>query len=162
MKPGHPQYERFQRAKQELGHEDRNIRFDAAEALGEIGHPDGIKLLAKALNEEYYGIRGNAAAALGRIGHPDAIPHLTKALNDEHYEIRANAATALSEIAEAIKDEQPEHPAVIAAKHIDPKEHAKAFIKLYQALEHGEHKGKPKEWLTTYAKQLKALEGDLK
>ena len=245
MKPGHPQYEEFQRAKQELGHEDRQVRFGAAEAFGEIGHPDAISHLTaneQGINDEQWDVRKATVAALGKIveaikdekpehpavtsiiahltkkiindeemvrwegirvlgitGHEKIIPHLTtegqgindrkgwirwaavnalgetehpdviqhliaekKGINDGDKRVREATAVALNKIAEAIKHEQPDHPVVIAANHINPEEQPNAFIKLYQALERGEHKKQPPKWLTTYAKQLKALEGNLK
>ncbi len=68
MEPGHPQYERFQNAVEELSHPNDWMRVTAAQAIGRIGHPDGIKPLEKALNSPYQIVRGSAAEAIGAIG----------------------------------------------------------------------------------------------
>jgi|GEM_PF-5405404 len=106
-----------------------------------------------------------AAEYLGAIGHPEGIVQLTRpgqGIYDQEPHVCEKAGIALGAIAEKIKQKQPEHPAVIARQHIDPAVTPKAFIALYNALTNGEHIGQPPAWLTTYAKQLKALEGNLK
>ncbi|MFA4946368.1 MAG: HEAT repeat domain-containing protein [Candidatus Micrarchaeia archaeon] len=164
MKPGHPQYERFQSAVEKLSHPEAYIREEGVETIDRIGHPAGIKPLEKALNEPYTAVRWKIVQAIGKIGHPDGIkPLIEKAIN---YELdgttREYAAKAINAIIEAIKDEQPEHHAVIARQHINPIDNPKAFSKFYESLAKGEHRGQPPAWLTTTAKQLKALEGNLK
>jgi len=140
MEPGHSQYERFQSEVKKLSYSDTN-------------------------NERWAVIRANAAAVIGAIGHYDGLEPLTapeKGINDPDSLVRDYAARAIGAIAEAIKNEHPDNLAVIARQHVNPVDNPKAFITFYQALVKGEHLGQPPAWITTTAKQLKALEGNLK
>jgi HEAT repeat protein len=66
----------------------RNVRSEAAEALGRIG-PEAeaaIPALQELLKDDEAEVRGTAAGALGRLGAKAAIPRLTELLDDKaHY-----------------------------------------------------------------------------
>jgi len=81
-----------------LTHYDPDIRYKAAEALGEIGDPGAVEPLARLLNgEELSGIRWKAAEALGKIGKPSVEP-LIAALRHPDDDVRWKAAITLGEI----------------------------------------------------------------
>nr|NCR13969.1 TIR domain-containing protein [Microcystis aeruginosa SX13-11] len=77
---------------------DYEVRWNAAEALGNIGSETAIAGLLKALEHSDYAVRRNAAEALGNIGSETAIPGLLKALEDSDSDVRWNAAEALGNI----------------------------------------------------------------
>jgi|GEM_PF-2054201 len=163
---------------------DRKKRTAAIIKFRDIGHPDMIPLLTakeQGINDSDYQVRAIATDALREILEKtsteqpnnklviNVIPVITEKLNihfalNEPYNqgILENLRLALITIAEKIKITHPDHILAIAANHINPNEHWKAFFKFYQALMNGEHLGQPPAWITTYAKQLKALEGNLK
>jgi HEAT repeat protein len=58
-----------------LGEPDRNVRWEAAKALGEIADPSGAKALVAALDDERFGVRWLAAEGLIRMGDA-ALPPL--------------------------------------------------------------------------------------
>lgn len=70
----------------------------AADALGAIGHDDGVSDLIAALHNDSLYVRTAAAQALGNIGHKAAVDGLIVALNDADNEVRQNAADALRKI----------------------------------------------------------------
>ncbi|HBS69231.1 MAG TPA: PBS lyase [Cyanobacteria bacterium UBA11149] len=73
--------------------------------LGQIGSPQAVETLIKALNEGPWYVRAESAAALGRIGTTQAFNALIKALNDDDNSVRGEVAEALGKIGtpEAIK-----------------------------------------------------------
>jgi HEAT repeat protein len=81
-----------------------DVRFSAAEALGEVGDKAAVPVLIKALkdNDDF---RVRAAEALGKIGDKSAVPGLIEALKDPDYLVRRNAAIILGEI--GYKEAQP-------------------------------------------------------
>jgi len=70
----------------------------AAEALGRIGDPRGVKPLVMALKSDSEVMRAAAARALGEIGDSMAVEALIVALNDYYKIVRNDAALALGEI----------------------------------------------------------------
>ncbi|GAH76877.1 unnamed protein product, partial [marine sediment metagenome] len=78
--------------------EDKNIRREAASALGKIGDKSAIEPLTKALDDEDKNIRREAASALGKIGDKSAIECLIKALKDEDKNVRREVVSALGKI----------------------------------------------------------------
>jgi HEAT repeat protein len=81
-------------------------RRHAVEALGKIGDPRAVPVLAKALKDKHVNVRASAADALGKIGSPAALPALTDALGDTAA-TKVNAPTTVAREArkaiEAIK-----------------------------------------------------------
>ncbi|MCA2688823.1 MULTISPECIES: HEAT repeat domain-containing protein [unclassified Microcystis] len=77
---------------------DKDVRWEAAEALGNIGSETAIAGLLKALEHSDYHVSWNAAEALAKIGSETAIPGLLKALEDSYKYVRGNAAEALAKI----------------------------------------------------------------
>ncbi len=75
----------------------RDVRQDAASALGDIGDVRGVEPLIKALGDEDSNVRRGATNALGDIGEP-AVESLIKALGDEDSNVRRGAAHALGDI----------------------------------------------------------------
>ncbi len=86
---------------------DKEVRFNAAYAVGKIGPAakEAVPALIAALKDEY---RWVAASALGKIG-PAAVPALIAALKDEDGSVRVSAAFALGWIGPAA------FPSLIAA-----------------------------------------------
>ncbi|HEY9832138.1 MAG TPA: HEAT repeat domain-containing protein, partial [Stenomitos sp.] len=70
-------------------------------ALGQMGSPQAVELLIKALNQSPWYIRGEAAEALGRVGTPQAIKALIQALHDSESYVRGEAAEALGRIGDS-------------------------------------------------------------
>jgi HEAT repeat protein len=95
---------------------DKFARWEAAEALGEIGDKRAVDPLIEALNDKKPLIRWKAAEALGEIKDKRAVDPLIEALKgeDEDWCVRKTAAEALGKIGdkravepliEALKDE---------------------------------------------------------
>ncbi len=93
---------------------DVSDREEAAEALGESGHPDAVASLRLALQDEDEDVREIAIAALTEIGGEAAARALALALRDEDASIREQAVEGLEQIggeaaaealAVALKDE---------------------------------------------------------
>ncbi len=82
-----------------LKEEDLELRWDAAEALREIGARGGesqvVAALIAALDDPSPRLRQQAAEELGTCGEARAIPPLTKALGDADADVRRCAARAL-------------------------------------------------------------------
>jgi HEAT repeat protein len=77
---------------------DDDVRWNTAEALGNIGSEAAIDGLIKALEDPNGDVRWNAAEALGNIGSEAAIDGLIKALEDPDDNVRWRAAEALGKI----------------------------------------------------------------
>jgi cyclophilin family peptidyl-prolyl cis-trans isomerase/HEAT repeat protein len=77
-----------------LGHADPGVRARAALALGRIGNPSDVEVLAALEADADAGVRGAAAFALGLIGVPEAAAPLRTALADPIESVRAQAACA--------------------------------------------------------------------
>ncbi len=87
--------------KRELGGPDGNARRKAAEALGSLGTPEVVDLLARAYRAETqdaFGVKAACAVALGRTGRPEAAGPLSEMLTDPDYWVRKKAAEALERI----------------------------------------------------------------
>jgi HEAT repeat protein len=94
-----------------LGDNDENVRYWAAEALGEIGPEakDAIPALIKALSDNDESVRIKAIYVIGRIGPAakEAIPALIKAFGDSDYGARTVAGEALKKIGPEAKELVP-------------------------------------------------------
>ena len=75
------------------------VRRRAALAVGRIGLPDGIVLLAPLLNDPDVDVRASAAFALGLTGDAGAAAALRAALADTDARVRGRVADALGLIA---------------------------------------------------------------
>jgi HEAT repeat protein len=83
-----------------LGHRNDRIRARAAEALGQIGDPSAVPLLADALCSDHSEqVQVAAAKALGDLKDPSALPALQRGL-DETDHVRCRAVIAIGEIAD--------------------------------------------------------------
>jgi len=81
-----------------LSHNDPDIQYEAAEALGNIGDATAVEPLISALkNGEISGVRWKAAEALAMIG-PPSVDSLIDALQHPDGDVRWKAAIALGEI----------------------------------------------------------------
>jgi len=84
-----------------LSDEDRDIRKDAASALGEIDDERAVEPLIKALSDDNWLVRSTAARVLGFFSDARAVESLIRALGDEHDDVRDDAASALGKIGDA-------------------------------------------------------------
>jgi HEAT repeat protein len=81
-----------------LHHNDPDVQFEAAEALGDIGDQAAVEPLATVLKtSEFSGVRWKAAEALSKLGDA-AVPHLIPALSHQDEDVRWKSAIALGEI----------------------------------------------------------------
>ncbi|MCP4544323.1 MAG: hypothetical protein GY832_45005 [Chloroflexi bacterium] len=80
-----------------LGDEDKWRRRSALEALVEIGNP-AVELLIRALGDEDGGVRYVAAKGLEENGDPKAVVPLIRTLGDKDWEMRQTTARALGKI----------------------------------------------------------------
>ncbi|GBE12796.1 HEAT repeat protein [bacterium BMS3Bbin14] len=76
---------------------DSDVRSNAAEEIGYLGGRDGIKALAKGLNDSDDEVRMAVVEALGTIGGAEVQPVLEKAMQDNNKEIRETAADLVKE-----------------------------------------------------------------
>lgn len=92
----------LQRLETELAEKRYYSRKDFITAviatLGQIGSPQAVETLIKALNEGPWYVRAESAAALGRIGTDQALNALIKALHDDDNCVRGEIAEALGRI----------------------------------------------------------------
>lgn len=68
----------------------------AANALGELGDPDAVPALERALRERAYEVRRAAAAALGRVRGEAAVATLLQAGIHQAWEVRESVTSALA------------------------------------------------------------------
>lgn len=90
----------------DLNNYHSDVRFFAAEALGQIGNPIAVKPLVSVFNDSDYEVIENATFALGEIGNLIATKALINALNDSDSDMRNKAAGALGEIGNTIATEE--------------------------------------------------------
>jgi HEAT repeats/TIR domain/HEAT repeat len=81
-----------------LEHHDSDVRWRAAEALGQLQSEAAIPTLLKALEHQNWDVRSSAAHALGKLHSKAAIPALLKALKDRDWNVRSSAAHALGKV----------------------------------------------------------------
>ncbi len=94
-----------------LGHEDKNVRHEAANVLAHLGSGalPALEALMRAATDGESIVRNSAIVAIGDIG-PDAaaaVPLLIDALGDENQGTRQFAATSLGRIGPAAQDAVP-------------------------------------------------------
>jgi|GEM_PF-801097 len=75
-----------------VGHED------AARRLGDLGTPEAIAPLLRALEHRSSNVRANAVQSLGKIGGEGVFESLLQALEDGDFFVRAQAVRALAEL----------------------------------------------------------------
>jgi HEAT repeat protein len=106
-----------------------DVRRTAAQALGKVGHPDGMPALRDALRDPDARVRQYAAWGLGMIGEParESAAALIPLLRDHDRDVSAAAAWAIGQIgaAEAVVDQL-----VIALKAVDPADRRAAVTAL--------------------------------
>lgn len=74
---------------------DPRLRAAAAGALGEIGSPNAVPALVRALEDGHAEVRVSAAVALGQVSDPSAVPALASALGSGLHEVDRAIAGAL-------------------------------------------------------------------
>lgn len=77
-------------------HPNREVRAQAARALGALPHADSQAALLALLTDEAWVVRAQAARGLGMLTPPAALPGLRKALRDPEWWVRLRAALALT------------------------------------------------------------------
>ncbi|MEN3333577.1 MAG: hypothetical protein V7641_2942 [Blastocatellia bacterium] len=75
----------------------RQVRIAAVDALGQIGGPRAVAVLATLAEAMEPDLMSAALKALGQIGHPDALPPLLEALRSTDQARRLKALAALGE-----------------------------------------------------------------
>jgi HEAT repeat protein len=84
------------------GNKKREVRQQAAEALGKIGEAQAVPALSTALlNDKSYSVREAAAEALGMIGDPHATESLSSGLKEEDQRVREAVVQALGQTGDA-------------------------------------------------------------
>ena len=79
------------------------MQHAVAVALGNIGGPEAVPALTKALNDEEPLVRGHVAWALGRIGTSEALATLRQKLASEgNLEVKSEIEEALREASEPV------------------------------------------------------------
>jgi|CZKF01.1.fsa_nt_gi HEAT repeat protein len=94
---------------------DADVRWEAANALGEIKDPRAVPPLLEALQAK--DLQWHAAYALGKIKDPRAVEPLIAALQNKDAEFREQVASALGEI----KDPRADAALIAALKDPEPK-----------------------------------------
>jgi len=85
-------------------HPDREVRAQAARALGALPHAESQAALLTLLTDEAWVVLAQAARGLGLLAAPAALPGLRKALRDPEWWVRLRAALALTRFAGAGRD----------------------------------------------------------
>lgn len=75
--------------------EDWLLQFSIVAALGELGNPAALALLAEALGSETELVRTAAVSALGELGDAQAVPLLLPLCGAEDWQLRGRVAQAL-------------------------------------------------------------------
>jgi HEAT repeat protein len=83
-----------------LGDKDSGVRWQAAEALGQLGDQRAVEPLVAALGDKEKWVHQHAAIALGRIGDSRAVEPLVAALGDNEGKnlLRQDVAEALGQL----------------------------------------------------------------
>ncbi|MHC5764440.1 MAG: HEAT repeat domain-containing protein [Nostoc sp.] len=88
-----------------LKDESQNVRYSAAEALGNLGNasPQVVEALLSLLKDETENVRYSAVFALGKLGNasPQVVEALLGLLKDESESVRYSAAFALGKLGNA-------------------------------------------------------------
>lgn len=99
-----------------LKDKDWDVRWRAAEALGELKAQEALDALTKALDDDDKDVRWAAVSALGEIGSKKAIETLIAALKNKNWDVRWLVAELMQEVGsrkavpaltEALKDKEP-------------------------------------------------------
>lgn len=83
---------------QQLKDSNREVRAEAAKALGELGDPRAVDPLIPLLKDEVKLVRARAAEALGTLGDMRAVDPLIPVLKDEDEWVREHAKKALEQL----------------------------------------------------------------
>jgi HEAT repeat protein len=78
------------------------VRIAAADALGSIGGPRVVSILAPFVEADDRDLSSAALAALGNIGHPDALQPIVSVLRSKDATARANAVRAVASRRDAL------------------------------------------------------------
>jgi len=81
-----------------LKHRDARVRWNAADALGEIGDKRAVEALIEALRDEASAVGYSAAISLGKIRDARAIEPLVVVLEGKNAPVRERAAEALDKL----------------------------------------------------------------
>lgn len=87
----------------ELGNDDAEIRYEAAQACGELGEKEATPYLRELTTDPDIDVQLAAIQALGKIGGPEAKDSLERCLTDDSEAIQQAAEEALNEL-EASED----------------------------------------------------------
>lgn len=85
-------------------HPNKEVRAQAARALGTLPHAESQAALLQLLTDEAWVVRAQAARGLGLLAPPAALPELRKALRDPEWWVRLRAALALTRFGGAGRD----------------------------------------------------------
>lgn len=85
-------------------HPNKEVRAQAARALGALPHAESETALLRLLSDEAWVVRAQAARGLGLLGAVQALPSLRKALRDPEWWVRLRAALALTRFGGAGRD----------------------------------------------------------
>ena len=85
-------------------HPNKEVRAQAARALGALPHAESQTALLSLLNDEAWVVRAQAARGLGLLTAAQAVPGLRKALRDPEWWVRLRAALALTRFGGAGRD----------------------------------------------------------
>ena len=81
--------------------ENANVRLDAIEALGTLGHPHAVESLVVRLSDEDPDVRWMVARSLGELGDRRAVEPLVAALADKDSDVRRSAAESLGALGDS-------------------------------------------------------------
>ena len=81
-----------------LSSADAEIRYEAAEACGELGEEEAVPYLMKLIGDPDVDVQVAALRALGNVGGSEAKEHLQQCLNSPKEVIRQAATQALNEL----------------------------------------------------------------